>query len=84
MRAQARSTIVGLAPQTALEPLVTQAEVKRLVGGKSNMTIHRWIGAGVLPPPLKICGRNFWPRRVIAELLARGSGVATASDERPE
>ena len=31
-------------------------------------TIERWTEAGLLPPPLRIRGRKFWPRGTVAKL----------------
>jgi hypothetical protein len=33
-------------------------------------TIERWTEAGLLPPPLRIRGRKFWPRGTLAKLDA--------------
>ncbi len=33
-------------------------------------TIERWTEAGILPPPLRIRGRKFWPRGTLAKLDA--------------
>jgi hypothetical protein len=34
----------------------------------SIRTIERWCEAGLLPPPLRINGRKFWPRGTLAKL----------------
>jgi hypothetical protein len=34
----------------------------------SIRTIERWCEAGILPPPLRIRGRKFWPRGTLAKL----------------
>jgi hypothetical protein len=33
-------------------------------------TIERWVEIGILPPPLRIRGRKFWPRGTTAKLDA--------------
>jgi hypothetical protein len=40
--------------------LIPQRVVRKLRGDPSNMTIHRHVRRGILPPPLVIAGRNFW------------------------
>lgn len=66
-----------VAPSRPLGRLVPQAELAQRVGGKSGMTIHRWVKAGVLPPPVTIRGRNFWPENIVAELIERGDAART-------
>lgn len=53
--------------QPSNDVVLPSAEVRRRFGGVSNMTIWRWIEAGILPPPIKINKRNFWPESAIAE-----------------
>jgi len=67
-----------VAPSRPLGRLVPQAELALRVGGKSGMTIHRWVKAGVLPPPVTIRGRNFWPEEIVASLIERGDGARRA------
>jgi predicted DNA-binding transcriptional regulator AlpA len=35
--------------------------------GVSVRTIERWIEAGLLPPPLRIRGRKYWPAGTVAK-----------------
>ena len=60
--------------------VLSSTEVRRRFGGISNMTIWRWIEAGILPSPIKINSRNFWPESVIADVVANGAQprIATA------
>ena len=44
-------------PTTALESTATMAS--RF--DRCTRTIDRWVAAGVLPEPLRIRGRRFWP-----------------------
>ena len=36
----------------------------------SESTIWRWVKEGVLPEPIHIGGKCFWPAEVVADLLA--------------
>lgn len=57
------------------DALITSKEVKRRLGGVSDMTIHRWRERGILPAPVKIGTRNFWREDDIVTLQA-GRAVA--------
>ena len=56
----------GLVPTThhsGVSPaLINSSEARRLAGNISGMTLWRWGRAGVIPPPLRIRGRNYWRR----------------------
>jgi predicted DNA-binding transcriptional regulator AlpA len=60
------------------EALITSKEVKRRLGGVSDMTIHRWRERGILPDPVKIGARNFWRENDIATIAA-GRTVTSAA-----
>jgi len=57
------------------DPLIHDSELRRIAGGVSSMTIWRWRKAGILPPPLVICGRNYSHKSVIDTALARAIGL---------
>jgi hypothetical protein len=44
-------------PTAALNPTRKMAEQNSV----SIRTIERWADAGILPPPVRINGRKFWP-----------------------
>jgi hypothetical protein len=49
------------APAPGDDDLLTAAEVKRVFGGITDMTLWRWIHGKVgFPPPVKIATRNYW------------------------
>jgi predicted DNA-binding transcriptional regulator AlpA len=53
--------------------LLNQRTVRDRCGGVSDMTIHRWRKAGILPEPVQINGRNFWPESVVHRLVTQGA-----------
>jgi hypothetical protein len=59
------------------DELITQAKAKTLAGGISDMTLWRWRKAGIIPAPLSIRGRNYWPRQGFLEALAHTAKPAT-------
>ena len=38
----------------------------------SGMTLWRWVHKGILPTPIVINSRNFWPESAIQEVIAKG------------
>ena len=38
----------------------------------SGMTVWRWVHKGILPPPIVINKRNFWPESAIQAVIANG------------
>jgi predicted DNA-binding transcriptional regulator AlpA len=65
------------------DALLSQAEVCRLCGGVSTMTIWRWRQDRVLnfPTPTVISERCYWPRGEVANWLQR-QRVLSAERER--
>lgn len=59
--------------------LVSQTDVRRRLGNVSNMTIHRWRKAGILPEPVVIAGRNYWHEHVIEALARNGASQPAQS-----
>ena len=41
------------------------------LGGKSRITIWRWVRQGILPPPMKINSRNYWHTAELDEAIKR-------------
>jgi hypothetical protein len=50
-------------PAAALDPTRVVAERHKVC----IRTIERWVEAGILPPPLRINGRKFWPAGTVAK-----------------
>lgn len=46
--------------------------------GVSDMTLWRWVKKGVLPAPVQINGRNYFPALPV-DTLAAGKGPAEAA-----
>ena len=61
------------------DSLERQSELRRRLGGISDMTVWRWRKEGILPPPTVIRGRNYWPASVIERLL---QGEPAADDNQ--
>jgi predicted DNA-binding transcriptional regulator AlpA len=49
--------------------LIGCAELRRLAGGISEATSHKWVQVGTLPKPTYIRGRRYWKEREIRERL---------------
>ena len=60
--------------------LITSGEAKRLAGGISDMTVWRWIRAGIIPSPLKIRGRNYWRRSEFVRSLEAAAYPTTTGE----
>lgn len=58
--------------------LIDAAAVRAEFGGKSPITIRRWVTQGMLPPPVKINGRNYWRRSDVNALKAGAAGMGAA------
>lgn len=58
--------------------LIASKELKRRLGGVSDMTIYRWRERGILPDPVKIGARNFWREADIVKLQAGLGAVGGA------
>lgn len=68
-----------ISPDVPADSLVNSSEARFLAGGVSDMTLWRWIKAGVIPAPLKIRKRNYWKRgEFIAALEAAADSPAGA------
>jgi hypothetical protein len=52
------------------ETLIDAAELRRICGGISDMTVRRWEARGILPPPQHIERRRFWRRGDVLAALA--------------
>ena len=54
-------------------------DVACVLGGVSSMTIWRHIKVGVLPPPIKLRGRNYWWRSAVAAVAMGDQEPGSAS-----
>ncbi len=61
------------------DPLITDPQLRQLLGGCSAMTVWRWRKAGLLPKPIVVNGRNFTRSSVLDQSMARIIG-----DEHPQ
>jgi hypothetical protein len=52
------------------DTLIDAAELRRICGGISDMTVRRWCARGILPEPRHIERRRFWRRGDVAAALA--------------
>lgn len=59
------------------EKLESSRTLRRELGDVSEMTVWRWVKAGILPPPIKINKRNYWPVSAV-EKLKQGNAKAAA------
>lgn len=56
-----------------IDTLISQPQLRRLMGGVSDSTIWRWRTVGILPKPLSINGRNYFRQadlKVVFDRLA--------------
>lgn len=53
------------------ERLIPAPEFRRRMGGISPMTEHRWRKAGILPEPIRIQRRCYYPDGIVAEVVAK-------------
>jgi predicted DNA-binding transcriptional regulator AlpA len=51
-----------------VDRLISRRELRQLIP-VSDMTTWRWVRAGILPPPIRIGGRNFWIARQVAAAI---------------
>lgn len=58
------------------EQLIHQTELRRMLGGVSDMTLYRWREAGTLPQPIVIHRRNYYRRSEIDAMIDRLSEAA--------
>ena len=52
--------------QHVMDALVSGRVLRERLGGISHMTLKRWTVAKILPPPVKINGRNYWRESDVA------------------
>lgn len=63
--------------------LVPSRVLRDRFGGVSVSTLGRWVKRGVLPRPVTINGRHYWPESVL-ELLNSDKLGLIKCDENPE
>jgi predicted site-specific integrase-resolvase len=57
-------------PEAAAERDATELDRTRTLAERHKVsirTIERWVEAGILPPPMRIRGRKFWPQGTLAK-----------------
>jgi hypothetical protein len=69
-----------LAALTDLDSLMDINQTRQFFGGKSKMTIHRWVRSSALgfPQPTRIAGQNYWQR---GDLIAFRDAQRRKSDQ---
>jgi len=66
------------APSLSHESLITAQTLCDLAGGISRMTLWRWLRAGIVPAPIVIRGRRYWPRNTtMTALMSTDCGGAS-------
>lgn len=60
------------------ETLISQPQLRRLMGGVSDMTIWRWRESGLLPAPIVIRRRNYYRE---ADIVAAQERLAEQSTQ---
>lgn len=59
------------------DTLINSTTARELAGGISDMTLWRWVKAGVIHQPIQIRRRNYWSRsRYLKDLANAGQGEA--------
>jgi len=61
------------------DPLVSSTTLRRELGNVSDVTIWRWTKSGVLPQPVKINKRNYWPASVVDRLKSGNAAQKVAA-----
>lgn len=59
--------------------LIPARAVRQRFGDISSMTLWRWVQQGILPEPVKINGRNYWPETAIEAVSVRGAKRRTVA-----
>lgn len=54
-----------------LENLISQPQLRQILGGVSDTTVWRWRAAGTLPDPVSINGRNYYRESELRTLQER-------------
>ena len=62
--------------ERADDDLIPAREVRRQLGNVSDMTIWRWTQQKILPEPIRINGRKYWPA---ADIRRAKEGKAVAA-----
>lgn len=60
------------------EKLLSSTTVRRELGDVSEMTIWRWMQCGILPAPIKINRRNYWPVSAVERVKSGAASKAAA------
>ena len=54
-----------------LDALISQPQLRQIMGGVSDTTIWRWRNCGMLPEPVAINGRNYFRESEVKALQER-------------
>ena len=65
-----------------LDALLPATKVRELIGGKSDMTLHRYIASGTLPKPIYLNRRRYWRASTVAQWLDARDDAAEQADHR--
>lgn len=65
------------------EELQSATVVRKRCGGYSPSWLADQVKTGKIPPPTKINGRNFWPKRVVDHIVEHGMGNMPPASDLP-
>jgi predicted DNA-binding transcriptional regulator AlpA len=60
--------------------VLTARTVRYCLGDISEVSLWRWVQQGIVPPPIKINGRNYWRE---ADIVAVQEGAAAKKAVTP-
>ena len=55
------------------DPLFNSRNTRQELGDICDMTLHRWVKAGIIPEPIKIRERNYWRKSWIEQVKTKGA-----------
>lgn len=61
---------------TEHDPLLTSRQTSAELGNVCDMTLWRWVHAGILPRPIKIRNRNYWRRSWVEQVKDQAESAA--------
>lgn len=69
---------------TPFDPLISQPQLRRLLGGVSDTTIWRWRNAGTLPEPVIHNGRNYFRTSDLQDLQSSLFAASSLVESAPQ